>query len=433
MSRQLHLGLTSLVAAFGLAVAAQAAPPAKVQPRVVADQVAKVIADTYFDAAKGQKIADDLRAAARRGAFDAETDPRDLATTLSDRLRPLDHHFAVVYAPPTTAAPSPEPASRAPPSAVDPERRAAYGVRKVEILGGNVGYIDLRMFADFAFGKPDQPGRQAIEAALRLVSTTDAVIIDLRNNGGGSPAMVGYLSSAFTPRGADIYNTFHSRQGTESEAPADWYAEPRLTTPLYILISARTGSAAEAFTYTLKNAGRAVIVGQTSVGAANPGGMVPVGGGFAVFVSNGAPISPITHANWEGVGVQPDVAVSAPLALDTARGLALEAVLKADPKDTPARWALEALRAEAAPPPGKPLDDYVGDYGALTIGQADGKLFLRRGERPPTTLLLVSGDTFTVAGESDRRVIFDRDAGGAVTALEAVYADGGGARFKRGK
>ncbi|MBW8810858.1 MAG: hypothetical protein JF591_19010 [Lysobacter sp.] len=393
--------------------------------------MAKAIGDTYFDAAKGQKIADDLRAAARRGEFDAETDPRDLATTLSDRLRPLDHHFAVEFSPPAAAAPSPGLAPATPPLNVDPERRAAYGVRKVEVLGGNLGYIDLRMFADFAFGKPDQPARQAIEAALRLVSTTDAVIIDLRNNGGGSPAMVGYLTSAFTPRGADIYNTFHSRQGTESEAPADWYAEPRLTTPLYILISSRTGSAAEAFAYTLKNAGRAVIVGQTSAGAANPGGMVPVGGGFAVFVSNGAPTSPITHTNWEGAGVQPDVVVSAGKALDAARDLALEAVLKTDPNDTGARWALEALRAEAAPPAGKPLSDYVGSYSALTVGQADGKLFLQRGDRPRSVLFLVSGDTFTVAGEPDRRVVFERDAGGAVRAMEAIYADGDGARFKR--
>jgi hypothetical protein len=425
------LGPISFVVVLGLAANAQAA---QVQPRVVTVQVATAIADVYFDAAKGRKIADDLRAAAGRGEFDALTDPRDLATALTDRLRPLDHHFNVQFSPPNTAdGPAPGPVRRpaAAPSA-DPERRAAYGVRKVEVLSGNLGYIDLRMFADFAFGKSDEPARQAIEAALRLVSTTDAVIIDLRNNGGGSPAMVGYLTSAFTPKGADIYNTFHSRQGTESEAPADWYVEPRLTTPLYILTSTRTGSAAEAFAYTLKNAGRAVIVGEASGGAANPGGVRSVGGGFAVFVSDGTPISPITHTNWEGVGVTPSVATSAAKALDTARALALEAVLKTTPDATSARWALEALRAETAPPATKALVDYVGRYGAVTIGQADGKLFMQRGERPPSVLLPVGGETFTVAGESDRRVVFERDAKGAIAAFEATYADGAGARFKRG-
>ena len=71
-------------------------------------------------------------------------------------------------------------------------------------------------------------------AALQLLSDSDAVIIDLRGNGGGSPAMVGYLTSAFTPKGADIYNTFHSRDGTFSEAPRDWYPSPRLDVKLRV-------------------------------------------------------------------------------------------------------------------------------------------------------------------------------------------------------
>ncbi|MGH1560834.1 hypothetical protein ACRAWD_30385 [Caulobacter segnis] len=113
MPRQLDLCLTSLVAAFGLAVTAQAGPPAKVRPRVVAEDARpRPSPTTYFDAAKGQKIAEDLRADARRGAFDAKTDPRDLATTLSDRLRPLDHHFNVEFSPPTAAASSPGPEAR---------------------------------------------------------------------------------------------------------------------------------------------------------------------------------------------------------------------------------------------------------------------------------------------------------------------------------
>ena len=108
------------------------------------------------------------------------------------------------------------------------ERRGNFGVRRVEVLPGNVGYIDLREFANFAFGRPDEPARRAIEAALQMVSATDAVIIDLRENGGGAPAMVGYLTSAFTPKDAKIYNVFHSRRGTRSEAPSDWYPTPRL-------------------------------------------------------------------------------------------------------------------------------------------------------------------------------------------------------------
>jgi C-terminal processing protease CtpA/Prc len=140
--------------------------------------------------------------------------------------------------------------------------------------------------------------------------------------------MVGYLVSAFTPKGANIYNTFRRRDGSDSEAPRDAYAHPRLSVPLYILISAHTGSAAESFAYTLKNAGRATIVGETSGGAANPGGPVNVGNGFSVFVPTGSPISPITNTNWEGTGVVPDVKVAPAAALGAARTLALQALNK---------------------------------------------------------------------------------------------------------
>ncbi|KSB87424.1 hypothetical protein AS593_07870 [Caulobacter vibrioides] len=432
--------MRSFAPLFILAVGAAAAWQARateIAPRPVVEGVAQAIADNYYDAARGAAVASQLRAEAAKGTYDRLTDPRDLATTLSERLRPLDHHFNVSWSAEPAAGPRPStgPATTAVPGPprVDPIRRANYGLRRVEILGGNLGYIDMRMFAHFEFGEPDAPARKAIEAALQMVANTDAVIIDLRDNGGGSPAMVGYLASAFTPRGADIYNTFRYREGTESEAPKDWYPAPRLEVPLYVLTSGRTGSAAEALAYTLKNARRAVIVGEASGGAANPGGPVPVAGGFSIFVSNGSPVSPITGTNWEGDGVQPDVAVPAAKALDAARALALETVLKTatGPAAQDARWALEAIRAEAAPPATRPLADYVGSYGAVEIVQLDGRLAMKRGRRPPSVLAPLGGETFTVAGESGRRVVFERDARGAVTAFEAVGYEGGGSRFRR--
>lgn len=432
--------MRSIAPVFILAVglmAAWQARSAEVAPRPVVEGVAQAIADNYYDASKGAAVAKDLRAEAAKGAYDRLTDPRDLATALSERLRPLDHHFNVAWsaegaAPPRPAA-APTPTAVSAPSPVNPIKRANYGIRRVEILNGNLGYIDMRMFAHFEFGDQNAPARKAIEAALQTVANTDAVIIDLRDNGGGSPAMVGYLASAFTPKGADIYNTFKYREGTESEAPKDWYPAPRLETPLYVLISGRTGSAAEALAYTLKNAKRAVIVGEASGGAANPGGPVPVAGGFSIFVSNGSPISPITKTNWEGDGVQPDIKVPAAEALDVARVLALETVLKTatGPAAQDARWALETLRAEASPPPTKPLTDYAGAYGAVEIVQVDGRLAMKRGRRPLTVLLPLGGDTFSVVNESGRRVVFERDAKGAVTAFEAIGYEGGGSRFRR--
>ena len=148
------------------------------------------------------------------------------------------------------------------------------------------------------------------------------MIIDLRGNRGGSPAMAGYLVSAFVPPRTEIYNVFHTRAGSFSEAPQQAYATPRPDVPLYVLIDARTGSAAESFAYTLLQAGRATLVGEPSGGAANPGEYFRAGGGLEVFVPTGSPINPVTGSNWEGVGVQPSVRTASDAALERALQLA---------------------------------------------------------------------------------------------------------------
>jgi len=407
-------------------------------PRRHVAAIAEAIQAHYYDADRGGRIAAELRAAADAGTFDALQDERDLATALTGRLRPLDRHFAVRWSPPDAAMSARQPSARSlSPSARD--RRANYGIRRAELLPCNVGYLDLRQFAHFEFGRPDAPARRAIEGALQMLADADALIIDLRHNGGGSPAMVGYLTSAFTPCGADIHNVFHSRAGTTNEAPGDCYSSPRLEIPLYLLTSARTGSAAEAFAYTLKNAGRATVVGEATAGAANPGTEFDTGSGFHVFISTGSPVSPITGRNWEGDGVQPDVAMPQADALHAARILALETLLE---RDLPAviavetRWALETLRAATtttATTSEMPLDDYSGSYGpSVVIGRQDGRLFLRSGRRPPLPLLPIENDLFASVDDPSLRVRFERNAKGQVVALDTLSPDGASSRFRRG-
>ncbi|WP_332638766.1 S41 family peptidase [Brevundimonas sp.] len=434
---------TALMAAFP---AFAQTPTPTPTPRETANAVAGRIRDLYFDPAAGDRIADGLEAESAAGAFDALTDPRDLAATLSRRLRPLDAHFNVAFDPNAPAGPGAGPqrvvrAPGSPPPSVaagEPVRRARpanpmearghYGFRKVEILPGNVGYIDLRQFSNIDFENPADPARRAADAALSFVADADAVIFDLRDNGGGAPSMVGYLTSAFTPANAPIYNIFHSREGTESEAPTVFYPTPRLEVPVYVLISGRTGSAGEAFPYTLQGARRATIVGEASGGAANPGGMVPAGGGFTVFISQGSPKNPNTGGNWEGTGVLPDVAVPWDQALARAHTLALEAILAGDSGRTDAAWALQAMNSTTA---AGDLAPYAGAYGEQVVSVAGDRLNVVRGRRPPVLLARLDGDLFTVVGDPGRRVRFSRDEAGRVVTMDQVGLGGPGPRARR--
>ena len=422
-------------AGLALALLSYAFPGlAQASPRPHVEDVARAIEQNYFDEARARQIATGLREAAAKGEFDALTDNRELASALTRKLEPFDRHFRVGWTDAPRAQPAADSPVLSPAQSQAQQRRGNYGVRRAEVLPGNVGYLDLRGFASFEFGVAGQPEREAIDAALRLLAGTDALIIDLRDNGGGAPQMVGYLASAFVRKEADIFNTFQGRGRTMSEAPLDWHPQPRLDTPLFVLTSARTASAAEAFAYTLQGAKRAIVVGEASMGAANPGGDVDAGQGFSVFVSFATPINPITKTNWEGRGVTPDVAVAPAAALVTARGLALEAVLaKGLPPElaTDTRWALEALRAETGTSPPVSADDYVGAYGMMAIDTVQGRLVLQQGRQPVRTLLPLGDDGFAVLENPSQRVVFQRTAEGRVEALEVRYSDGDVRRHRR--
>lgn len=419
--------------AFGTALALVLAGTAQAAaPRDVVGRVADQIAARYFDAQTGARISAELKAEAARGDYDRYATPDDLSAALTARLRPQDAHFQVAWSP---AGPAHLPGARVAPalaaSAENPERLANYGFRAVEILPGGIAVIRMSHFADFEGASGE--AKTIADGVMALTANAEAVIFDLRDNIGGSPVMVAYLVSHFVPEGADVYNLFKTRSSDEYERPT---APPatgrRLAQPVYVLISGRSASAAESFSYTLQAAGRGVVVGETSAGGANPGENFDLGEGYSVFISDGAPINPITKTNWEGTGVTPDVAAPAGDALIKAQQLALAKVLEApggEARKTEARWALEAL-APAAPV--KSLPDYAGAYGSRSVIVAEGRLQIVQKRRVPQSLKPLAVDSFAVEGPgAPVKVAFERDAAGRVSAMTMAMSTGQTARFAR--
>jgi Peptidase family S41 len=317
------------------------------------EDIASVIEANYFDAQRASQIASDLRKTASSGEFDRYADRSALAKELTQRLRKLDGHFGVRWQGGDAQAGQAPRRRRSEP----PESRINYGFKRIERLPGNIAYIQLPYTAHIDFKDSRSAAKRAADAALTLTHEADAVILDIRNNGGGSPAMVGYIVSAFIDAKANVYNTFHSRKGPVlSERPEIPYDAPMLSVPLFVLVNGGTASAAESIAFTLQTAKRATVVGTRTAGAANPGEAFPTASGYSVFVATGAPRNPINGRNWEGVGVQPDVQASDEHALARAQELALEKVLSGsiagvDRED--AQTALEAIRSAAKEPPNK--------------------------------------------------------------------------------
>ncbi|WP_291845527.1 S41 family peptidase [Maricaulis sp.] len=431
--------LTSLVVSLALAgfsLPATAQTPIAASAREVAvNDLAQIIEDEFFDAERAAAIAAGLRAAQDDGAFSALSDHEALATALTARLAEEDRHFGVNYIGPEAAAAAmsgprdPQAGERRerPADRWAPLRRQNFGFAKVEILAGNIGYIDLRMFA------PIEGAEQTARAALEFVAGTDAVIFDVRQNGGGAPSMVQYLISHFLEPGGDtLINTFVSR---DLDYPNQLWSLPshpaghRPDVPLYVLTSARTGSAGEAFPYHLQALERATLIGETTYGAGNPGGTFLTESGFSIFVSTGSARNPITGTNWEGTGVTPHIETSADTALDTALAHAYGALLERDVDEGARRtlsWALEALNANAAPVSlsEAELARYVGSYGIRGFTIEDGRLMYSRDGRPGAALQPLGDHRFRLAGDDNARFVFVVDGSGPASRLDLHLGDG---------
>ncbi len=273
----------------------------------------------YEDSAEA--MAEALERRRRGGEYDAITNGSTFAELLTTHLREVsnDLHLRVNFSPVAT----PPPPTNAEPS---PEARERYreqmanvncGFEKVEVLPGNVGYLKFNMFAE-----PTVCGPTAT-AAMNFLGNVRALIFDMRDNLGGSPAMVAYVTSYLFDTPTHLNDLYERAEDTTRQ----WWTLPHVAgrrlaeQPVYVLTSQRTFSGGEEFTYNLKSLGRATVVGEITGGGAHPVRGVWVNEQFSVGVPFARAINPITKTNWEGTGVQPDIEVPADQALDKAREL----------------------------------------------------------------------------------------------------------------
>jgi C-terminal processing protease CtpA/Prc len=211
-------------------------------------------------------------------------------------------------------------------------RRQNYRFGRVQVLEGNVGYLQLNGFESAL-----QAGNTAV-AAMNFLGSTDALIIDLRDNGGGGPSVIQLIFSYLLAKPTQLSGIYIRESDTHIQLWTHAHVSgPRmLDIPVYVLVSDRTFSAAEAFAYDMKHLKRGTIIGETTRGGAHLVRDVDYPELYiTVRVPFGRAISPVTDANWEGTGVKPDIAVPADEALAVAHAEAIRAVLK---RETDGRW-----------------------------------------------------------------------------------------------
>lgn len=294
--------------------------------RKIVDSVVQYVHTSYIDAAQASKLEPVLRAADFSRANDGEAFAKAVTTLMQGVTK--DQHLRLLY-----SAKELPLNSRARTPAENAERQASlraenFGIGRVERLPGNIGYLQLDSFAPAVEAAP------SIAAAMTLLAYTDALIIDLRENGGGAAQTVPLIASYLFEEPRHL-SDFYSREGNTTQQQWTYpavagvrFGEGR---PVYILTSKKTFSAAEGFAFALKNVKRAVIVGETTRGGAHPSRIKRINAHYELMVPVSTVRDTVTGKDWEGVGVAPDVAVAAGEALTRAQLILLKKLLAEQP------------------------------------------------------------------------------------------------------
>jgi Peptidase family S41/N-terminal domain of Peptidase_S41 in eukaryotic IRBP len=264
-----------------------------------------------------QKMSEALLAHQKHGEDDAITDGHAFAHQLTTQMRDVSHdmHLELVYSqdplPSQPTGPTPEGLARY----REAMRQSNCTFEKVQTLPHNIGYLKMNSF-------PDRSAcEQTARAAMASLNHADALIMDLRDNRGGMPDTVAFVSAYLFDHPEYLYNPRENtteQSWTHSPVPGNKIADK----PVYVLTSSRTFSGAEQFCYDLKMLKRVTLVGETTGGAAHAGVWYRIDDHFGMGIPETKPINPYATPDWAGTGVEPDVRVKAADALAAAVKLA---------------------------------------------------------------------------------------------------------------
>jgi hypothetical protein len=310
---------------------------------VIDTLVAKVNAlYVYEDVAK--KMATAILQHQQHHDYDTITSRDVLAKRLTADLHVVnnDGHLGVEYSATPIVEERPEAPSQATADAFRKTwARSNFNFKKVEILDGNIGLLQVDTFF------PSDWIKDLTQSSMTFLANSDAVIIDIRKNHGFADG--GFLIASYFFNEPTHWNDNYDRDAktlrqswTLPVVPGVKLADKEV----YILVSKDCFSASEDFAYNMQALGHAKVIGEVTGGGAHPTKPYKIGTYFLADIPFAYSVNPVTHTDWEGKGVRPDVQVPAEQALLTAQIMAIRSVIKKIPAETERITGLQKVIAQ---------------------------------------------------------------------------------------
>jgi hypothetical protein len=377
---------------------------------------------------KGTEMSTFLNKKYKEGLYNKITNPSILADILTKDVLSVhnDEHFYIEYNPNLSLELSLPRDSVYWAKQLKLDRSKNHGFKKIEVLNGNIGYVDISYFA---YLNPES--EKVADASFQTLSNCKAIIIDLRYGMGGQPEMVACIAKHFIKERKHMFElTLRNR-----EKNYNLYCEPDLNytglyeTPLYILTSYKTFSAAEMLTYFLKTEKRVTIVGEQTRGGAHNAPKSFLYKDFIIALPQGKAYSRTTKTNWEGVGISPDIKTTADKALEAAETKIFENyfnVAKDSVEKNNLKWQLELLKAKNNQPQidSLKLKKRIGTYSYIDISFSGNNLYYERVGRTKFPLVSMTENKMRLLGNDSFTVKFISNSKGDIKEIITYHEDG---------
>jgi Peptidase family S41 len=288
--------------------------------------IAENLKQRYVDRAVGQQLADALLAYEKNGRYDSVSSGSELADRITDDIHGTSRSIGIpagAFVADVVYSERPLPIGPPPPMTAEMrERNRARMLEQnclfqtIETLPHNVGYVKLNGFAEAS------ACQETASRAMASVNNVDALIVDLRDNGGGFGDTALQIAGYLFDRPTYLYDPRpHSPVPSHTASPMP--GNTLVDKPVYVLTSSRTQSAAEYFVYNLKMLKRVTLVGEKTAGHQHSGAFHRINDHFGMGIQETSPpLNPYSVKGWEVIGVEPDVTVSSAEALEVATTLA---------------------------------------------------------------------------------------------------------------